>query len=113
MPHAQPWRPDIVPCPTFARSAGEWYNQLMNKMLETMLREVDTLPEEDQRRIARVIEAEVRKSKDETPAATGRWARFAERMSREAPMMGKSEEFLGSVREFRDNFDLRVKPAEE
>ena len=85
----------------------------MNKMLETMLREVDTLPEEDQRRIARVLEEEVRKAKGETPVPAGRWARFAERMSREAPMIGKSEQFLKSVREFRDNFDMRIKPTEE
>lgn len=84
----------------------------MNKMLETMLRQVDTLPEEDQRRIARVLEEEVRKVRDEAPVA-GRWARFAERVSREAPMMGKSEEFLKSVREFRDNFDMRVKPTDQ
>ena len=84
----------------------------MNKMLETMLREVDTLPEEEQRRIARVLEGEVRKAKGEIPVPTGRWARFAERVSREAPMMGKSEEFLRSVREFRDDFDMRVKPIE-
>ena len=30
-----------------------------------------------------------------------------ERMAREAPMKGKNEAFLRSVREFRDNFDLR------
>lgn len=83
----------------------------MNKMPETMLLEVDTLPEEEQRRIARVLEGEAHKAKGEASAPTGRWARFAERMGREAPMTGKSEEFLRSVREFRDGFDLRVEPA--
>lgn len=82
--------------------------KLVNKMLETMLCEVNTLPEEEQRRIARVLEGELRKVRGEVPVPAGRWARFAERMSREAPMKGKSEEFLGSVREFRDHFDLRV-----
>ena len=82
-------------------------------MLEAVLREVDELPEEDQQRIARVLEEEVRKAKVEMPASRGRWARFAERMRREAPMMGKSEEFLKSVREFRENFDMRIKPNDE
>lgn len=85
----------------------------MNKMLETMLREVDTLPEEDQRRIAQVLKEEVCKAKGETSVPVGRWARFAERMSREAPIMGKNEQFLKSVREFRDNFDMRIKPTDE
>ena len=60
-----------------------------------------------------MLEEEVRKARRETPARAGCWARFAERMGREAPMMGKSEEFLKSVREFRDDFDIRVEPADE
>jgi hypothetical protein len=34
-------------------------------------------------------------------------------MEREAPMAGKSEEFLRRVREFRDHFDLRAGPDDE
>jgi hypothetical protein len=85
----------------------------MNKVLKDMLREVEALPEEKQQRIARVLEEEVQKAKRELPAPAGRWARLAERMSREAPMLGKSEEFLKQVREFRDNFDMRLKPTDE
>src|SRR5690349_19710095 len=58
-----------------------WYNQAMNKVLENVLREVDRLPEEEQRRIARVLEEEVHKAR-QTPAKQGRWARLAERLSR-------------------------------
>ena len=87
----------------------------MNKVLENMLREVDALPEGEQERIARVLEAEVRRAKRGTRAPEhkhkGRWARLAERMRREAPMAGKSEEFLKGVREFRDHFDMRIKPS--
>jgi hypothetical protein len=34
-------------------------------------------------------------------------------MRRDAPMAGKSEELLKQVREFREHFDLRIKPAGE
>ena len=83
--------------------------RVMNKVLENVLREVDRLPEEEQRRIARVLEEEVHKAKRETPAPAGRWARLAERLSRESPLEGKSEEFLKQVREFRDGF-LFIEP---
>ncbi len=83
----------------------------MNKVLENVLREVNALPEGEQERIARVLEAEVRRAKRETRAPEGRWARLAERMRREAPMAGKSGEFLKSVREFRNHFDMRIKPT--
>jgi hypothetical protein len=79
----------------------------MNEMLESMLHEVEALPEEQQARIMRVIQEEVSKAKREAAAPPDRWAKFAERMAREAPMKGKSEAFLRRVREFRDNFDLR------
>ena len=85
-----------------------WYNRAMNKVLENVLREVDRLPEEEQRRIARVLEEEVHKAR-RTPAKQGRWARLAERLSRESPLEGKSEEFLKQVREFRDGF-LFIEP---
>lgn len=83
----------------------------MNEALQTMLREVDALPEEDQRRIARVLAEEVRRARHGAVEPAGRWARLVERMEREAPMAGRSEEFLANVREFRDGFDLRVKPV--
>ena len=83
----------------------------MHKVLEDMLREVDALPEGEQERIVRVLEAEVRKAKRETRAPKGRWARLAERMRREAPMAGKSDEFLQSAREFRDHFDIQIKSS--
>jgi hypothetical protein len=82
----------------------------MHKMLETMLHEVEALPEEEQRRIARVLEGEVHKARQATKAKPhGRFARLAERLSRESPLEGKSEEFLRQVREFRDGF-LFVEP---
>ena len=84
----------------------------MSKVLENIFREVEALPEEEQQRIVRVLEEEVQKVKSEAPAPSGRWARFAERMHREAPMQGKSEAFLKKVREFRDNFDMRIKSAD-
>lgn len=76
----------------------------MDKRLETVLREVDALPEEEQRRIARVIEGEVGKAHQVAAKPQRRWARLAERLSRESPLEGKSEEFLGQVRELRDGF---------
>ena len=83
----------------------------MNKVLENVLREVNALPEGEQKRIARVLEAEIRKARREPRPPGGRWARLAERMRREAPLVGKSDEFLDGVREFRDHFDMRIKPA--
>ena len=83
----------------------------MNKVLENVLREVNALPEGEQERIARVLEVEVRRAKRETRTPKGRWARLAERMRREAPLAGKSEEFLNGVREFRDHFDMHIKPT--
>jgi hypothetical protein len=85
----------------------------MNKMLESMLREVEALPEGEQARIARVLEEEVLRAKRKEPAAAGRWARLVERMRREAPMAGSSEAFLNSVRDFREHFDLGAKPDDE
>jgi hypothetical protein len=85
----------------------------MNKVLENVLREVDRLPEEAQQRIARVLEEEVHKEQHTAARSKGRWVRLVERMRREAPLQGQSERFLRDVREFRDNFDLRVKPADE
>jgi hypothetical protein len=81
----------------------------MHKMLETMLHEVEALPEEEQRRIARVLEEEVHRARQGTAKPHGRWARLAERLSRESPLEGKSEEFLRQVREFRDGF-LFIEP---
>ena len=85
----------------------------MTMGIEDIMREVDTLPEAERRRIVRVLEEEVRKARRTPPAATGRWARFAERMHREAPMAGKSEEFLREARRFRGHLDMRIKPAGE
>ena len=79
----------------------------MREMLESVLHEIEALPEAEQQRIVQVIREEVSKAKREAAEPPDRWARFAERMAREAPMKGKSEAFLRSVREFRDNFDLR------
>ena len=84
----------------------------MNKVLEHVLQEIETLPEGEQARIARILEAEVRKAQSESAtSATGRWARLAERMRREAPLDGRSEEVLRRVRKFRDHFDLRPRLA--
>lgn len=84
----------------------------MNEMLESVLHEVEALPEAEQQRIVQVIREELSKAKREA-APPDRWARFADRMAREAPMKGKSEAFLRSVREFRDNFDLRGGRSDE
>jgi hypothetical protein len=46
----------------------------MDERLESILHEVDTLPEGERRRIARVLEHEVRKAKARAPAPEGRWA---------------------------------------
>lgn len=80
----------------------------MNKTLERVLHEIEALPDGEQARIARVLEAELRKARGEEEAASvGRWARLVERMRREAPLEGRSEEVLRRVRAFRDQFDLR------
>jgi hypothetical protein len=77
----------------------------MNEMLESVLHEVEGLPEEQQERIVRVIKEEVSRAKREfATAAPGRWARLAERLSRESPFEGRSEEVLRQVREFREGF---------
>ena len=76
----------------------------MNKVLEHVLREIDALPEAEQERIARVLTEQVRQARQATPKSQGRWARLAERLSRESPLEGKSEEFLRQVREFREGF---------
>jgi hypothetical protein len=78
----------------------------MNKALQHLFHEVVALPEREQARIARVLEAEVRKAKSEAPVPAGRWAQLVERMRREAPLDGRSEEVLRRVRDFRDHFDL-------
>jgi hypothetical protein len=83
----------------------------MNRTLENMLREIEELPQGTQERIARVLEDEVRKARREGAPPAGRWSRLVERMRREAPMAGKSEEFLRTVRDFRDHFDMNVKRA--
>jgi hypothetical protein len=94
--------------PELLRRAGPaCYGRAMIEALERMLREVETLPDGEQARIARVLEAEVRKAKPATAAPAGRWAGLVRRMRREAPLAGRSEEFLRDVRRFRDRFDLR------
>ena len=40
------------------------------------------------------------------PGKTSRWAQFADKIHQEAPLKGKSEEFLKLSREFRENFVL-------
>jgi hypothetical protein len=85
----------------------------MNKALENLLHEVEALPDEEQQRIARLVAEEVERARSASQAPSGRWARLADRMEREAPMAGKSEEFLRRVREFRDHFDLRAGPDDE
>ena len=77
---------------------------VVDTLLEDVLREVETLPEEEQRRIVHMIEAEVRKSKEAASPPAGRWARLADRLSKESPLEGKSEEFLRHAREFREGF---------
>ncbi len=45
---------------------------------------------------------------EEKPAPVkGKWAKVAERMSKENYLNGCSEEVIQSVREFRNNFSLR------
>lgn len=83
----------------------------MNKLLERAIKEVEALPEEAQQRIARMLEEEVHKAKQEAPVPAGRWARLAERLSRESPLEGKSEEFLRHVKEFREGFMFREPKA--
>jgi hypothetical protein len=89
------------------RKAPPCYGRAMIEALERMLREVEALPDGEQARIARVLEAEVRKAKPATPAPVKRWTGLVRRMRREAPLAGGSEEFLRDVRRFRDRFDLR------
>jgi hypothetical protein len=78
----------------------------MNKTLETMLCEVDALPEIEQQRIVRVLKEEVGKAKREAAASPGRWTRLADRLSRESPLEGRSEELLRQVREFCEGFSM-------
>ena len=75
----------------------------MVKALEHILSEVEALPEAEQRRIAHVLEEEVRKAR-RMAGDGGRWARLAERLSRESPLEGKSEDLLRQAPEFREGF---------
>jgi len=78
----------------------------MDAALESLLHEVDARPDEERQRIVRVIEGEMRALRQSAPVPEGRWARFVERMSREAPMRGQGEKFLRQVKDFRDNFAM-------
>ncbi len=53
----------------------------MNEMLESVLHEVEALPEAEQQRIVQVIREEVSKAKREAAEPPDRWARLAERMA--------------------------------
>ena len=66
--------------------------------------EVESLPEDERRHIARVLVEGVRKAKARLPASEGRRARFADRLACEAPLLGQSEEVLKQVRESREGF---------
>jgi hypothetical protein len=78
----------------------------MNEMLESVLHEVEMLPEAHQQRIVRVIKEELSRAKREVAVTPGRWARLAERLSKESPLEGRSEEVLRRVREFREGFEM-------
>ena len=83
-----------------------WYDADMDKVLEDMFREVDALPDEERQRILRVLDEQVREAKRRASPPRGRWARLAERLSRESPLEGTSEDFLRQAREFRQGFML-------
>jgi hypothetical protein len=70
----------------------------MNEMLESVLHEVETLPQAQQERIVRLIKEEIGNAKHDAPASAGRWDHLVERMQREAPMAGKSELLAQSAR---------------
>ena len=53
---------------------------------------------------AHTIEQEEKVKK--IPVKKSRWAQLADKIHQEAPLEGKSEEFLKLAREFRENFSL-------
>jgi hypothetical protein len=42
----------------------------------------------------------------------GKWANIAQRLSREAPLTGMSEQFLDNTRRFRENFVMKPLPPD-
>lgn len=75
----------------------------MDQVLESMFREIGALPDDQRERIVRMLEEEVRKAR-QAAAKPGRWARLADRLSKESPLEGQSEEFLRQARKFREGF---------
>lgn len=75
----------------------------MDQVLESMFREIGALPDDQRERIVRMLEEEVRKAR-QAVAKPGRWARLADRLSKESPLEGQSEEFLRQARKFREGF---------
>ena len=53
---------------------------------------------------AHIIEREEKIKK--IPVKKSRWAQLADKIHQEAPLKGKSDEFLKLTREFRENFSL-------
>ncbi len=71
----------------------------LHHVLQVLL-QYDLISEEK----AHTIEQEEKVKK--TQVKKSQWAQLADKIHREAPLKGKSEEFLKLSREFRDNFSL-------
>ena len=70
------------------------------------VRQLDVSPGASVRLIIKDVEIATKPPKTKK----SKWAEVAERISKEAPLRGASEEFLKFSREFRDNFRFREPP---
>lgn len=64
-----------------------------------------TLPAEFKKKKLEIIIFPIEETKKKS-AKKGHWARAAEEMSTQGYLRGKGEDFLESIREFRDEFEI-------
>ena len=82
----------------------------MNVLRE--IREVETdninihLPEDFKGKKLEIIVFPLEETKKKS-GKKGRWARTAEEMSKQGYLKGKGEQFLESIHEFRDDFEIQ------
>ena len=65
------------------------------------------LPEEFREKTLEIIVFPLEETKKK-PGKKGRWARAAEEMSEQGYLRGRGKELLESIREFRDDFEIRA-----
>ena len=59
------------------------------------------------------VQADENSEKESNESKKSKWAMAAERISKEAPLRGASEDLIKLSRDFRDNFNFREPPFEK